>query len=368
MTALAIMVAGIVLAGMMSGCLHTDPAAPDWISGQSKTYPNARYLLGIGEGPTRAVAVERAYAAVAKVFQTTVQARSTDVESYTSTQQGSTEYPVHTLSVEHEVRLKTNKMLENVTVLEAWQQDDDHYVVLAGLDRHQAERILLDRLADYDRSIDQAIHEARTGATLLKRIRGYRRALRMLADRAMADADLRVVRVDGRGVPSGYASGQLRKELEALLSERFVVQLALTGEWPTQLKRAILDGLGQAGLIPAKIAIAPQKHVNSLPRSVPPANLRIAGNARVWDVTMPDPLFRYVRWCAEIEVSASDAQHLLGAFVRSEREGHITIQEARDRAVRAMQAAVSTGLVELFNSYFFDEVPRGIATTQACPK
>lgn len=364
MNSLPIAMTGIVLAVMMSSCAHSGSAAPDWIFGQSDAYPSDRYLLGIGEGSTRAVAEERAYAAVAKIFRATVQAQSTDVESYAMSTQGSAENRVHSLSIQREIRLSTNKVLENVAVLEVWQREDRTYVVLAGLDRRQAERILLDRLAEHDRSIEQAIREARTGKTLMEKIRGYRQALRILADRALTNADLRVVRAGGRGVPSQYSPGQLRKELETLVSEHLVVQLALTGDWTTQLKRAILDGLSRAGLTPIKIITISQNH----PENLRPPHLLIAGKATIWDLPVQDPLFRYVRWCAEIEVWESDAQRLLGAFVRSEREGHITDQEARDRASRAMQAAVSAGLAEFFNGYFMSEVPQGMATAQACPQ
>ena len=65
--------------------------------------------------------------------------------------------------------------------------------------------------------------------------------------------------------------------------------------------------------------------------------LLIKGVAGVWDVSVPDPRFRYARWCSDLTITDVTSRRVLGGLSLSGREGHLTGTEARARRVRAMQ-------------------------------
>ena len=57
------------------------PPLPDWAGGVSEDYPAELYLLGVGAGPDRTMAEDRARAAIAKVFEVRIVSEDTSVES-----------------------------------------------------------------------------------------------------------------------------------------------------------------------------------------------------------------------------------------------------------------------------------------------
>ena len=77
------MVTVAVMVGMLDGCAHLGLSQkPSWVDGTSEQYPSSQYLLGVGQADSRAVATERAYAAVAKIFKAEISAQARDWESY----------------------------------------------------------------------------------------------------------------------------------------------------------------------------------------------------------------------------------------------------------------------------------------------
>ncbi len=68
----------VSLPGLVGCSVFHRNGSPSWIAGQSSEYPSNRFLLGVGEGDSRQVAEERAYAAVAKIFKSEIHAHSQD--------------------------------------------------------------------------------------------------------------------------------------------------------------------------------------------------------------------------------------------------------------------------------------------------
>ena len=91
-----------------------DNRKPAWIDGVSADYPSAQYLTGVGQGDNRAVAEDRAYAAVARIFKAEVSAQSKDWESYLVVEQRGSSRDERRLTLDNLTRVSTDKVLENV--------------------------------------------------------------------------------------------------------------------------------------------------------------------------------------------------------------------------------------------------------------
>ncbi len=63
------------------GCSLGQHGQPSWIHGHTPQYSLEQYLLGVRQGESQAVAEERAYAAIARIFKAQVVAESRDIES-----------------------------------------------------------------------------------------------------------------------------------------------------------------------------------------------------------------------------------------------------------------------------------------------
>ncbi|WP_447971675.1 LPP20 family lipoprotein [Nitrospira sp. M1] len=356
------------------GCAFLeDRSRPDWVDGISHEFPPETYLLGRGEADTRAVAEQRAYAAVARIFHAHVQAQMQDNEIYSQVDQGNHKKASRQLTLDHLTQVSTEKVLADVKVLEAWSRPDDaRHFILAGLHRAKTERLLRAHIAKYDQAIQRNMEDGRTGIDVITKLRGLKRALRDMHLRQIVNADLQIVSLTGEEVPALYSLASIQRALDAYLLNDVHIDVQVTGDQQLQLSQAIWDGLTREGLVTreagqlASRTDHSQQPIDASHQKRP--DFLITGTSRLEDLKLNDPLFKYVRWCSDIQVIESDGQRVIGAVSRSGREGHITQHEARVRATQAMQEAVSTEIAQSLARFMYDEQTKGLAspTSSSC--
>lgn len=321
---------------------------PEWIMSPHQEYPVERYLTGIGEAESRAQAEKRAYAAVARVFSAQVNTQSMDHETYSIQESGVGSQTRRELQLDQRTQVTTSKALENVQILDLWYQPSTrHFWALAGLDRQQAEKAILERLQEWDTKIENMIHQGRTHPQKIQRIRGYKEAMILLADRDTLNTDLRVIRTSGDSLPSSYRIPEIQREFMDFVAQNLVISVAIEGEYHEDIERAILEGLKQEGLLghPADS------------KSSEVADLAIVGQGQFWVVNLPDPLFKYVRWCGDIDIYENPSHRLIGVISETGREGHVTEREARIRASKVMQEVISKEIARLLTRSVFSTEP-----------
>jgi hypothetical protein len=350
---------------VLSGCwLRSTPTPPDWVLTPQTAYPADRYLVGMGEGSTRDQAEKRAYAAVARIFSANVQAKSLDQESYSLKETNDQSSTQRTLHIDHLTQVTTTKLLENVKVLEAWYRiPDQQFFILAGLDRHQTEKVLLDRLSDLDVTTEGFVTQGRTHPQKIHRIQGYKQALALLQQRTVMNTDLRVIRASGEGVLPPYTRHQLQSEFMDFVANHLVISVVMEGENHEELERAIWEGLKREGLLASA-----RERASMMPGTQ--ADVSISGTGRLWIVDLPDPLFRYARWCGDVQIRETESARLVGVISRSGREGHITEHEARIRAGKVMQDVISKEVARLLTQSVFSAEPdssNNQSLPNACP-
>ena len=308
---------------LLSSCAGT-PQPPDWVTGtRAAAYSDAQFLIGVGQADARPAAEERAYAAISRIFKAEVTGQSLDWESY--------------LSLEKKGDVQTERKLVVDTMLTS-------------------------RIGELDEAIGHDVNEARATTDKLMKIRWLRRAIRTLIARDTYNSDLRVVS-GGRGIPSEYSVPALTRELEKFLKESLVLTVEVRGDQADAVRQAIMEGLVREGL--------PVTARRSQPASagIGNADLLIRGEARLWPMEVPDPKFRYVRWCADFVVLSQGDQHVVGSVARSGREGHLTYPEASNRALKSLQQEVSSALAKSLAEHIYGDPPSDTTPTPAaCPK
>ena len=321
---------------------------PEWIMSPHQSYPAERYLTGIGEAESRAQAEKRAYAAVARVFSAQVNTQSMDHETYSIQESRVGSQTRRELQLDQRTQVTTSKALENVQILDLWYQPSTrHFWALAGLDRQQAEKAILERLQEWDTKIENMIHQGRTHPQKIQRIRGYKEAMILLADRDTLNTDLRVIRTSGDSLPSSYRIPEIQREFMDFVAQNLVISVAIEGEYHEDIERAILEGLKQEGLL--------GRSADSKSSKV--ADLAIVGQGQFWTVNLPDPLFKYVRWCGDIDIYENPSHRLIGVISETGREGHVTEKEARIRASKIMQEVISKEIARLLTRSVFSVEP-----------
>ena len=363
MTSLRNAVCGVWVFILVGGCAwFGGENPPEWIISPQKSYPTERYLTGIGEAESREQAEKRAYAAVARVFSAKVRAQSMDHERYSIQESGETSHTRRELQLDQRTQVTTSKVLENVKVLDVWYQPSTrHFFALAGLDRSQAEQAILERLQDWDTKIENMVNQGRTHPQKIQRIRGYKQAMSLLVDRDTLNADLRVIRHSGESQPASHRIPMIQREFLDFVANELVISVIIEGEYHVDIERAIMEGLKQEGLLGRSASV----------KSGEIEDLAIIGQGQLWTVALPDPLFKYVRWCGDIDLYENPGHRLIGVISETGREGHITEQEARVRASGAMQQVLSHEVARLLTESLFhvDDTPSETRRqSKACPQ
>lgn len=352
-----------VLVVLLAGCgWFGETARPSWIDGGSTQFPSSQYLVGVGQADSRPQATEQAYAAVSRIFKAEITAQAKDWESYLVVETRGHTNTERRLTLDNVTRVTTDKVLENVQVLDTWfDQKTRQYYALAGMNRAQAESAMVERLGELDRTIQTELGEARQTQDKLSHVRNLKRAVKNLILREAYNADLRVVRSNGLGNPPAYRVADLTAELEQFLASNLGIVVDMSGEQAEPLVRALLDGLTQEGFS----VMGPDPASGALP-----AELLIKGTVRLWPLEVHDPQFRYVRWCTDAVIEETATHRVIGALSKGGREGHVTEREAAAKAIRVMQQEFSSDLARSVAAHVYGEMelPASAAPPSGCPR
>ncbi len=352
--------------GVLCGCAGIGRGdKPAWIERSSKEFPSDAYLVGLGQADSQPSASARAYAAVARIFQATISAQAQDWDTYLLLEDGGKAQHERRLTLEQVTRVSTDKVLENVRILDAWFDPATgiHYA-LAGMHRAQAEAALVERITDLDRMVETERDTARRSSAKLATIKHLKRAADHLVLREAYNADLRVVRVSGRGRAAPHRVSELTAELEEFLAANLVVGIEMAGEQADTIRRAVMEGLIREGL-PVTDRPIGSKEFRDDPRGSAPIVLVVKGSVRLWKADVSDPLFTYVRWCGDFLIIEAATERVVGAVSRRGREGHITDREAMTKAIRVMQQELTSDLARSLADHVYGDTER--ATDAAAP-
>ena len=355
----------------LSGCAwFGGQAKPDWIDGVSAAYPPGQYLVGVGQAESRAIAEDRAYAAVARIFKSEVSAQAKDWESYLVIEQRGRTSAERRLTLDNLTRVSTDKVLENVQIVDRWIDVHNglHYA-LAGMHRSQAETSFMERITELDRSIRDDVEDFQRPSDKLARVRALRRAARNLVLRETYNADLRVIRPSGQGAAAAYRVSELTHELEQFLATNLVLTVTVTGDQAEPAQRALTEGLLKEGLQVTSRTSGGDRSVAG--DSIGPSpELLVRGVVRVWPIDVRDPQFKFVRWCSDFEVMDLTSQRVVGALSKGGKEGHLSDREATAKVVRVMQQEFSSDVAKAIAAHVYGELelPAQASQPAGCPR
>lgn len=340
----AVLLSSLVLALLLGACATTSGGKgqrPDWVDGRSSEYPDEQYLIGVGHARARQTAEERAYAAVARIFEAEVEQFSKDFESYVQRSNADDGRPQQQLTLEQLTTVATKKAVENVRLAETWVNPAEGLTyVLAVLNRQQAATALRQRINALDLEIDESLQTAREANSRLQVVRGLHRALTRLLWRAAYNADLRVVSVNGRGISTEQSIEEVRGALEDYMARHFKVAVEVQGDTPQEVRAYLTEGLTREGFHVLSAAAGGPQVVSRSNQ----ANIIARIQVRLHEADLKNPPWKHVRWQANFSLYDVEAGQTFGSLNRGGREGHLSLAEARNRALRALQKEVLSDL------------------------
>jgi len=350
----------IVLTGC--GARFLSKPVPGWISGPSTEYPPDRFLNGVGQAQSRERAEKHAYAAIAKVFRAKVMVQDRDIESYVTPDSGSSARSTHAIDIDRRIEVSTDKVLENVRIAEIWhdKKSDTHFV-LAVMNLDIAGARLRARVRELDENITHYVEKSRNPGPFngsLQRVKHLHAAISDLDLRKTYIADLRVIRPTAVRGDAPYEISKLRSELSRLFAEHIVIAVEVTGDEAELVRRAVVEGLLREGLPVTSDRLdlsKPASRLRGEAGATAGPNLVVRGKAEFWPVMVPDPVFTFVRWCTDFVVVEMDTRRVIGALSHSGKEGHLSFDEAKRRALSSMQPILTTALAKTVADYIYGE-------------
>jgi hypothetical protein len=330
---------------VIAGCVSSPPK-PDWVSGPDPRYPSAAYLVGIGEGGTRKSAEDAAYGAVSRIFVARIDQRTREWESYLQQDSEGRTTALRSIEIRQVTAVSTRKILEDVRIAEVWRENfTGRTHALAVLDRARVSDILRNRIEEMDSRIRGLLSEADPSKGKLRAAGNLYRAVNSLLVRETYNTDLQIVSPSGQGIASPVSLAKVTQDFHDLIRRQLNTVLRMTGTRSDAIRSALLEGLARYGF-----SVGPES--SELP------DLLIQG---VVDFqTVPNPKYELVRWTAEFEVSDPLSGKILGSFSKSGREGHLSLPEAENRAVRALQSEAVHELSDRLADFIFGEVEQGL--------
>jgi hypothetical protein len=206
----------LITACMQSGSVQNSDQLPQWVNSEPDMYPNFKYMSATGSASKAEQAKARALSNLAKIFEVQVREVSNvrqDVQSYTESGQ---ETVTKNQRIDSAVNLKTDKMIQGARIAEQWQSSADlTYYALAVLDREQAGNNIRQEMQRLDDDTAFALQQKRNDPLL--DIADLNRAYQLQHERQALQKTLKVIDVDGTGLPARWILGELDEQLQRAL-------------------------------------------------------------------------------------------------------------------------------------------------------
>ncbi len=299
---------------ILSDCLF---ARPDWITGESKKYPYAKYLTGVGIGSNLESARENARAEISKIFSAKVQQIFFEA-TREQTEKGKTSW---SSMAESSIKVSVEDVIEGVMLPRSWHdKKGKKYYALAVLEKAKYKRYLSGLILDLTSLINSYVSKANSSDSVFETLRNLSEA-KKLSERLVV-VSLRKTVVDDApfsGIGLNLSPDSIAKRSEEVRSGT-VFRVITEGEQPLRTENAISSQLTKIGFIVGD-SIEGKKQV------VLKTQLRIA------PVKRAQTAWKFYNWSGNYGIE--EAGRLVFSDSLSGSESHPDDSSAKEKALSA---------------------------------
>ncbi len=316
---------------------------PAWVNGDSIQYPSSKYLTGVGYGPDRKSAEDKARAEIAKIFFSKIDSRTRSYQDYLQTTSKGKSKTEETLSIEEVTKVSSQKVLSGVRISHVYHETgtESMFYALAVLNREQSAKILRDKIGELDRGIKGILANANRAEDMLTKVKYLKRSIQEHILREAYDAELRIVSRSGGGVSPPVSFTELKSKLESVLLRDFLIGVAVSGSRANEIQDALVQGLNQQGF--------------AISEDLSRANVIVRGTVKIRPLDRGTSEWKYVQWRTHFDMVDKRGESVFGSVNKSGREGHLNLTQAENRAVRKIQKALTTEIAEEMKRYIFSQ-------------
>lgn len=316
---------------------------PDWIDGESIQYPSSRYLTGVGYDPDRKSSEDKARAEIAKIFFSKIDSRTRSYQDYLQITSKGKSKTRETFSIEEITKVSTQKVLSGVRISSVYQDTGSKpiFYALAVLDRDQSAKILRDKIQQLDQDIKGLLTRAKGEGDMLAKVKYLKQSIQKHILREAYDAELRIVSPSGGGISSPIHFTEIKSRLESILLRDFLIGVSVKGNRAVEIQEALVQGLNQQGF--------------SIGEDLSRAKVVVRGAVEIKALDRGSPEWKYVQWRAHFDLVDKVGGSVFGSVSKTGREGHRSLAQAENRAVRKIRKALTTEISEEMRRYIFSQ-------------
>lgn len=312
---------------------------PAWIDGESRDFPSARYITGVGYGNERPAAEDKARAEIARVFYSHIDSSNRTYQEIFESRAGDKSRTAESINYEEITRVSTRKVLSGVRIGRVFRDPSvkPEFFALAILDRIQAAEILRSRIVELDRQIEQLLGESRYQTDKLTQIKLLQHCIEHHALRQAYNAELRIVDTGGKGLAPLVNIAEIKTQLTGVLLKDFLIALSVQGSRANEVQRSLVAALNGKGF-------AVSEQIGS-------ASVLARGRVEIKPIPQSDTEWKFVRWNAYFDLVDQKGGAVFGSVQKSGKSGHLTTAQAEDRAVRSIRKSLAAEISEDLSNY-----------------
>lgn len=306
---------------------------PQWLTNPHARYPEAMYLVAIGEGDSRRRAEADAAANLAGIFETRVESEELYNERYKEIVSGHSAQAELITDIDRSVSLTAAQTLYNIQYADSYTDNMGRVFVLAYIDRHRTADIYMDMISRHNEQIKLFLDRAASSDNVLHSY-AYRSGATVISTtNEVLLRQLQVIAPDYRAMLQlDYDHNELLMDTRNS-AQNLRFSIVINNDRDRKLHSIFADWLTGQGFIVDE-----------------EGEITITGEVNIEDVDLQRQE-KFVRWHLSIEMRDHKNQNVISHSQRG-REGHINRSEAIARAFRAMEREIRQEFNRKFYSYF----------------
>jgi hypothetical protein len=319
---------------------------PAWVSDVDQGFSRLRYVAAVGYGADRAIAEKEAFASLISVFSQTVQADRQSVVRYSETMQQEA-VSSYIKNTEITNAIKTSAELDTLIgaeIRDYWYDGRLTHYAVAVMEKSKASSLYTD-LVNANREIIRTLSSMNDEQK--NSLDGYARY--SLAAK-VADGNRvfsNILSVVGPSIGGGALSSRELAEGESFrleannIAQRIPIDVRVDNDGTNRVKGAFALEIGKKGF---KSGGADSRYALDVTLNVSPVDL-------------PGQQNKFVRYVLDANLVDRRTGNVLLPYTISGREGHLSVSEAENRAIGAIEKEIALSWNADFSGYLDSLLP-----------
>lgn len=315
--------------------IATSGDLPDWVNNPNKSYPDSRFIVGVGTADTRNAAEKDAVGKIAKVFQSIINVDETVIENYLETEgSGESEFSFSSQLL-NRTSVGSQQELKNIKIDEVhFSSSDGLYYALAYLNRAETAGLYEQDIKNNEEKIVKYFDNYKNSTNKLNKYAYLGKCKTITAVNGLLRNQYQIITRGQNQAPISIPLSEIDKEMLQLLNN-ISVALYPNNNTPPEVGDYLKEVIGKIGF---KIVDDRSDFTFNYGLSIEPTELN------------RENLVAY-NWKLTIEAKDNVNNFALKSFNISKRTAAISEGEAKARIMRTLQSQLDTKFYKQFISY-----------------